>query len=467
MMKPIFLALSLACTIGLSNAQQYDLLNMDLKSNWKDPSFDYSGMDAKYSSIWGWHDKGNDREYAILGGKDGTYFIEVTNPSNAVYRAYVPGRQKNCTWREYKTHGKYAYAISDDLPPNSLQIIDMSGLPNAVNVVHDSDEIFETAHTLYIDKDKLYCAHVRKKDGTYYPMAVYSLANPEKPVFLRSLADDYPAIDMVHDMFVRNDTVFASAGFQGMFIFKLKPDNRFQMLGSITSYNGQGYNHSSWLTPDGKTLVFADEVPEALPAKIADVSDLSDIKITSYFQSNIGATAHNPYIVGDNYLVFAYYQDGVQLYDISNPNNPIRIGYFDTHPQNGNLYPEGTGYNGCWGAYPFLPSGIILASDRQNGLFVIDAGLKLLIQKPKELQFKISPNPFKNKVNVQLPDTTGTAYVKFLDISGRILYSKTENLNGINYFDVKLDPGLTPGIYFLNISNDKFNVTQKLVKQFE
>nr|MBA3900257.1 choice-of-anchor B family protein [Bacteroidota bacterium] len=201
-------------------AQQYDAQNIDFKSNWKDESFDHTTMETFYNSIWGWHDHSKRREYGILGGKDGTYFIEVTNPENPVFRAYVKGKQSNCIWREFKTYKNYAYLISDDAPPNSFQIVDMSYLPDSVHVVHDSNEIFETAHTLYIDGDKLYCAHVRKKDGTYYSMAVYSLADPKNPVLLRALSDDYPEIDQVHDMFVRNDTVYASTGFQGLHIFK-------------------------------------------------------------------------------------------------------------------------------------------------------------------------------------------------------------------------------------------------------
>jgi choice-of-anchor B domain-containing protein len=447
-------------------AQQYDALNIDFLSNWRDDSFDYSGLDAHYNSIWGHYDPVKKREYAILGGTNGTYFIDVTHPLNPRMRAYVEGRQKNCIWREYKSYSNYAYLISDDASPNSFQIVDMSYLPDSVHVVHDSNDIFEQAHTLYIDGDKLYLASVRKKDNTYHPMEVYSLADPKKPTLLRSLSDDYPQIGGVHDMFVRNDTVYVSAGFQGLYVFKFMPDHRFIMLGSLTSYPGAGYNHSSWLTPDGKTLAFCDEVPDKLPAKIADVSDLSDIRVTSTFYSNQGATAHNPYIVGDKTLVLAYYQDGVQIYDISNPYNPKRTAYFDTHPQNGNNYPAGTAYNGCWGAYPFLPSGVLLASDRQNGLFVLDAGFSASVPKSKlPSVFKVSPNPAKDDIFVELPDTAGKLEVRIVDFTGKVHIQEEIYLQGRRGFSLNLSQSLASGIYFIQVKGEGINYFEKVIKQ--
>src|SRR6185503_17186828 len=108
-------------------------------------------------------------------------------------------------------------------------------------------------------------------------MSVYSLSSPASPILLRKLDEDYPSsiIAPIHDMYVRNDTIYASAGFQGLFILKLNSDNTFSLLSSLTSYPGQGYNHSSTLTPDGKTLVFCDEVPKNLSVKIIDVSDFN------------------------------------------------------------------------------------------------------------------------------------------------------------------------------------------------
>ena len=70
-------------------------------------------------------------------------------------------------------------------------------------------------------------------------------------------------------------------------------------------------------------------------------------------------------MIGD-YLVISYYRDGVIIVDVSDPANMVEVGQFDTSP-----FSSAPGFQGCWGAYPYLSSGNILATDRQEGLFVL------------------------------------------------------------------------------------------------
>jgi hypothetical protein len=44
----------------------------------------------------------------------------------------------------------------------------------------------------------------------------------------------------------------------------------------------------------------------------------------------------------------------------------VEVANFDTY------LPDNNGFNGAWGAYPFLPSGLILISDIESGLFVLE-----------------------------------------------------------------------------------------------
>ncbi len=102
--------------------------------------------------------------------------------------------------------------------------------------------------------------------------------------------------------------------------------------------------------------------------KVVDVSDLSNLSVTALFNSGVDANsiAHN-LIIRDDFVYVSYYHDGLQIFDISDPYNPIKAGHYDTYlPDNHN------GYAGNWGVDPQLPSGIILASDVQSGLFVLE-----------------------------------------------------------------------------------------------
>jgi len=100
---------------------------------------------------------------------------------------------------------------------------------------------------------------------------------------------------------------------------------------------------------------------------------------------------HNPFILGD--LVYcAYYHDGVQVFDISDPENITNVAYYDTYPEN----VDYTGYKGCWGVYPFLPSGIIIASDQTHGLYVME-----ITNSPLDIEF-ISFTATREKAHVEL-----------------------------------------------------------------
>jgi hypothetical protein len=52
---------------------------------------------------------------------------------------------------------------------------------------------------------------------------------------------------------------------------------------------------------------------------------------------------------------------------VRDPLNAVEAGYFDTFPAHND-----PGFDGAWTAYPFFPSGTVIVSDRDDGLFVLD-----------------------------------------------------------------------------------------------
>jgi choice-of-anchor B domain-containing protein len=377
MKKHLFFAFSLLS--GFLSAQiTYPSLNMT-KIGFIDPETVMGVDNIKYSGCWGWDQTSKNKAYAIVGSSTGTYFIDITAPATPTVCDYVKGKHTSpCIWREIQTYQNFAYVVSDDGAPNSFQIIDMQYLPDSVHVVYDGKSYFERAHQLYVAGNKLYVAGITFSNSATANMRVYSLATPTAPALLRTLSQDYPSISYVHDMYVRTDTVFAHCGNQGLYVYKFTSGNTFSVLGSLTGYADAGYNHSSSLTKDGKTLIFCDEVPTGLRIKSADVSNLSNISVSALFRPNTNSqfVGHNPYVVGNKYAFISCYEDGLNLYDISSPSSPTLIAYFDTYPQGGanfgNNYGSGS-YNGNWGAYPYFKSGLILACDMQNGIFILGA----------------------------------------------------------------------------------------------
>lgn len=454
------------------SAQTYPSLNMSLLSK-MDPNGDLTGNDGrKYSGCWGWVQASKNKEYALIGASSKTYFIDITNPLIPVICDSVNNARTGCTWRELKTYQNYCYIVSDDATPNTFQIIDMQYLPDSVHVVHNGTTYFEKGHTVWVDGNKLYVGGQTTASSVLSNMCVYSLATPSVPVLLRTLSDDYPSINYVHDMFVRNDTVYASAGNQGLYVYKFNTaTNTFTQLGSFTGYPEAGYNHASSLTKNGKTLVFCDEVPAGVSIKVTDVSNLSNIVMSSTVEPNTNSqyVAHNPYVIGNELAFVSCYQDGLIVYDITNPNAPYITGYFDTHPQGGanagNNYGT-TSYRGNWGAYPFLPSRTVIACDMQNGIFFLKSNALGVKENSNVLNANIYPNPAKNNVNIMFTDPEAKNYsIEITNVIGQSVYSEN-NLNDCSFpltfknIDVA---GLESGSYVISIKADQKQYQKKII----
>jgi choice-of-anchor B domain-containing protein len=141
---------------------------------------------------------------------------------------------------------------------------------------------------------------------------------------------------------------------------------------STTTYPTASYVHSGWPTEDNRFVVVHDERDESslgLNTHIYTL-DLADLRVPSLVTSYIGgatATDHNGYAVGDRYYV-AHYKRGLVIFDLTDPRALTEIGSFDTY-----LAPaaNSAGSDGAWGVYPFLPSGTLLVSDIENGLFLL------------------------------------------------------------------------------------------------
>lgn len=355
------LAAFLLCLGLAASAQPSNSLT--LLANWDNPNLPVN-FNLVYNEVFGWHD-GNGREYAILGSHQFTYFIEVTNPSAPVVRDSVPGTYGVAIHRDFKTYGHYCYGVADE-GNSTLQVIDMSFLPDSVHVVFDSPQFFERAHNLFIDtlSGRAYIAGSNTQPNGVIILDVGT--NPALPTLLAS----HNLGSYTHDLSVRGDTAYMNNGNDGLRILDFRNPTLPVMLASMPSYPQQGYNHSSWLTPDGDYLAMCDETRNK-SCKMVDVSNLGNVHVASFFRSALlyppdsGSIPHNPLVAGQ-YICVAYYHDGVQLWDISDPLAPQHAAGYDTYPTN-------TNYNdwyGAWGCYPFLPSGTLLGSDIHNGLFV-------------------------------------------------------------------------------------------------
>lgn len=417
--------------------------NINLLYNWDDTTIVSTiWYDNTYNEVWGFVQDG--REYAVIGSTAGTHIFDVTDPYNVDTADFIPGAAQgtNIVHRDFHDYNGYLYIVSDE-GNSTLQIIDLSYLPDSAFVVYDSDALFARSHNIFIDTAtaRLYTCGGNNNNG----IRVFSLADPVNPVELVNFFTSETA----HDIYVRNDTAFMNNGTSGLFIYDFTNVTNPQLIGSLTTYPDQGYNHSGWLSKDGNVYAFADET-WGMDLKICAVSDLMDITVLSQLNSEVDSSsiAHN-LIFKDNYLFVSYYYDGLQIFDISDPYNPVKTGYYDTYP-----LANGLSYKGNWGVYPSLPSGIVLISDMQSGLFVFDVSQAVGIEGKRDTDNPINvfPNPFRESITVSLPDNfNSNLTLELFDILGRRILSESQLPSNSNKYIIKTD-NLQGGIYILKVT---------------
>ena len=229
--------------------------------------------------------------------------------------------------------------------------------------------------------------------------------------------------------------------------------NNPETLGSLTDYPYQGYNHSGWLTEDGNTYVFADE-NHGYKMKICDVSNPSEININTTLLSDVyeNSIPHN-LIIKNDLLYVSHYYDGLWIWDISNPENPTYVASYDTYTES-----NGTSYKGAWGVYPLLPSGIILVSDMQSGLFIFE--LEESSSNIKEvMRENIFPNPFYNYINIKSVSNDQKT-IHIYDVLGKNIISKKTTEKDIQ---IPLSE-LSKGIYIMQINSESESFEKRIIK---
>ena len=97
-----------------------------------------------------------------------------------------------------------------------------------------------------------------------------------------------------------------------------------------------------------------------------NVNNLNNPQLDTTFTNGLASIDHNM-MVRNDYVYQANYSSGLRIWDANNINNIQEVGFFDTRPEN-----DATNFEGAWGVSSLLPSGIVVVSDRQRGLFVLD-----------------------------------------------------------------------------------------------
>ena len=344
-MKNLFTFFFLSFTLLLS-AQ--DALNVELFGQ-------FNRGDLRYSGSWSYIAP-DGSEYALIGAKSGLAVYSIDDASDIQELGFIPGPATN--WREITVLDQHAYVTTDvQGTGHSMQVVDLSDLPNSISLVTSYDETFQMGHIIqrdiYSEAPYVYVHGADSDDGTH----IMDVSDPTNPVEVGVYAPGY----YIHDGHVKGDFLYAAAFYEDKIdVVDISDKTNPTFVASIPDPGNN--THSSWLTEDNKYLFVADE-QDGVASTIINVEDVTDPTPVASVLANQASLLHNPYIKGD-WAFCSHNTEGLRIYDIVDPTLPVEVGYYDTYSG-----PSG-GFNGLWSACPYFPSGKIIGGDRTEGLFI-------------------------------------------------------------------------------------------------
>ena len=366
----------------------------------------------KYADIYA------DGNIAVMGSYNcrGAFIINISNPDAPTLSAwYNPGA--NQQFLEAIVVGNRGYFGSGN--GGGVHIVDLTNPANPVllgivnstsgnghNSIHEMNILDQNGQTFLIENFNGFSSKILK---------VINVTNPANPVFVRDINPTETV--WVHAMHIRGNRMFTSGwggsttrgrteiydisniGTQAPVLLGFVEDTAFTTAGNSM--------HSSWSSEDGNYLYSCRETTGSNGTNPADlrVYNITNpaqpllVKKVSMNDLAINAVSpHNPVVMG-NKLYVAWYQAGTQVFDISDPINPKKIGEYDTYApefvpsdniaaeltdepwdvvcgtSNGqNLLP--TSYAGNWAVYPFLGEDKVLLGDLSTGLYIVNVSLQ-------------------------------------------------------------------------------------------
>ncbi len=381
-------------------AAGYDCDHVDLLSfvPWED----LGGIrGARLNDVWGWTDPETGREYALVGRMDGTSFVDVTDAANPRYLGNLSrteGSRAN-TWRDMKVFRDHAFVVADGAGRHGMQIFDLTQLRDVTEPRDfEATAIYNgiaSSHNIAINEETGFAYLVGSSDGGEScggGSHMVDINDPLNPVFAGCFAhegtgrrntgnshdtqcvvyhgpdEDYTGREICVNS---NETALSVADVTDK-------DNPVAI--AAADYPNVAYAHQGWLTEDHRYFYSNDELDEvgnlvgATRTLIWDLEDLDDPLLVSEYMNPTRATDHNLYVRGDR-LFMSNNRAGLRVLDISDPENPTELGYFDTTPWG----PDEAGFDGTWSVYPYFESGTVLLSSRREGLFIVRPRARRLV----------------------------------------------------------------------------------------
>lgn len=353
------------------------------------------------NDIWGWTDPQSGKEYAIMGRTSGTSFIDISDPTNAIYLGNLPTATPASFWRDIKTYQNYAYIVADSAGSHGMQVFDLTQLRTVTN----PPVTFSATHR-YTDLGSSHNLYINEESATVYALGnstapnqcgsglhMIDIQSPEDPTFIGCYSNDgyihdtqcviYGGPDPTH----QGKEICFNASVNDLTIIDVSDKQNVARLGN-QGYPTSVYAHQGWLTDDHRYFLLNDEGDETATSPYArtyiwDVSDLEAPMLVDVYTAVDPAIDHNLYI-HDGLLYEANYRSGLRVLTLGSGGPPKlnEVAYFDTFPDEDSDEAQ---FNGAWSVYPFFESGNIIVSTIEHGFFLLQLDSAI---EPTEPQFQ-------------------------------------------------------------------------------
>lgn len=338
------------------------------------------------SDSWGWTDTLTGKEYAIMGVKDGTAFIDISTPDQPIYLGKLPTASIPSTWRDIKVYQDYAFVVSE-AADHGLQVFDLTRLRDITRVQRFTadarNDSFGSAHNIAINETSGFAYVIGSALFDGGP-AFFDINDPLNPILVGGFSDEaythdahivtYDGPDLEHqgkEIFFGSNSIDRE---NNQVVIVDVTDKTAPILISNITYSNDGYTHQGWLAEDHQYFYLGDEFDELTFGNrtktfVFDLEDLDNPVLHYNYFGPTNAIDHNGYTKGNSFFL-ANYTAGMREIDIQNIASGVmeEVGFFDTYPLN-----NATAFDGVWSVYPYFESGVIVISDSDSGLFLVKA----------------------------------------------------------------------------------------------
>ena len=443
------------------------------------------------NDIWGWTDPQTGKEIALVGLLNGTSFVDVTNPSSPIVLGILPTETRSSIWRDIKVFKNHAFIVADNASYHGVQIFDLTQLRGITS--------FTTFQkTAYYDKvGDVHNIAINEETGFAYAVGIGSAAaseykcgahiidinDPLNPKYSGCLGDKTTGRygdGYVHDgqfiVYKGPDTdyygkeIALTSNETALGIADISDKSNLKIISKYESNNFR-YIHQGWISDDHKYFYTNDELNELRGVDyyqttlVFDITDLDKPILANTYVSDLRTIDHNNYII-DTLVYQSNYSTGLRVLSIADPINPKEVAFFDTYPAGDKI-----DFVGSWSNYPYFKSKTIVVSSIEEGLYVlkINEGEDLSIEKddisPKGFTLeKNYPNPFnpQTKINYSLPEGGQISLIVFNSL-GQIVKILDNGFKQKGSHSLTFDGSELPsGTYFYQLSSKDFIKTEKM-----